>query len=74
MRCSACLLSLGAGQFLTLLGPSGSGKTTTPMMIAGFVEPTSGEIHRQWPFGDASGRLASVTWAWCSQAMPCFLI
>jgi putative spermidine/putrescine transport system ATP-binding protein len=29
---------------VTLLGPSGSGKTTTLMMIAGFEEPTSGEI------------------------------
>ncbi|HWB99554.1 MAG TPA: ABC transporter ATP-binding protein [Bryobacteraceae bacterium] len=37
-------LEIEAGQFLTLLGPSGSGKTTTLMMIAGFVEPTAGEI------------------------------
>ena len=33
-----------AGGFLTLLGPSGSGKTTTLRMIAGFEEPTAGEI------------------------------
>ncbi len=32
------------GEFLTLLGPSGSGKTTTLMMLAGFEEPTAGEI------------------------------
>jgi len=32
------------GRFLTLLGPSGSGKTTTLRMIAGFEEPTDGEI------------------------------
>ncbi len=32
------------GTFLTLLGPSGSGKTTTLRMIAGFEEPTEGEI------------------------------
>ncbi len=32
------------GTFLTLLGPSGSGKTTTLRMIAGFEEPTAGEI------------------------------
>jgi putative spermidine/putrescine transport system ATP-binding protein len=32
------------GEFLTLLGPSGSGKTTTLLMIAGFENPTSGEI------------------------------
>lgn len=37
-------LSVSAGEFLTLLGPSGSGKTTTLMMLAGFEEPTSGEI------------------------------
>ncbi|MFB9948672.1 ABC transporter ATP-binding protein [Rhizobium puerariae] len=38
-------LELEPGRFLTLLGASGSGKTTTLMMIAGFVEPTSGTIH-----------------------------
>jgi spermidine/putrescine ABC transporter ATP-binding subunit len=37
-------LSVGAGEFLTLLGPSGSGKTTTLMMIAGFETPTAGDI------------------------------
>jgi len=35
---------IGSGMLLTLLGPSGSGKTTTLRMIAGFEEPTSGEI------------------------------
>jgi putative spermidine/putrescine transport system ATP-binding protein len=37
-------VSLAAGDFLSFLGPSGSGKTTTLAMIAGLVEPTSGEI------------------------------
>lgn len=32
------------GKFVTLLGPSGCGKTTTLRMIAGFIEPTIGEI------------------------------
>ncbi|MCI6859488.1 MAG: ABC transporter ATP-binding protein, partial [Eubacterium sp.] len=32
------------GEFLTLLGSSGCGKTTTLRMIAGFEEPTSGNI------------------------------
>jgi putative spermidine/putrescine transport system ATP-binding protein len=32
------------GRFVTLLGPSGSGKTTVLMAIAGFVEPTAGDI------------------------------
>ena len=38
-------LSIAAGEFLTLLGPSGSGKSTLLMTIAGFVEPTAGEIY-----------------------------
>jgi putative spermidine/putrescine transport system ATP-binding protein len=37
-------LDVAAGEFLTLLGPSGSGKTTVLMAIAGFVEPTAGDI------------------------------
>ena len=36
--------SVDGGAFLTLLGPSGSGKTTTLRMIAGFEEPTEGDI------------------------------
>lgn len=38
-------LSISEGEFLTLLGPSGCGKTTTLRMIAGFEEPTEGEIY-----------------------------
>jgi len=37
-------LQVPGGEFLTLLGPSGSGKTTLLMMIAGFVQPTGGDI------------------------------
>jgi spermidine/putrescine ABC transporter ATP-binding subunit len=37
-------LSIGRGEFVTLLGPSGSGKTTTLMILAGFVEPDVGEV------------------------------
>src|SRR5687768_3613402 len=32
------------GEFFSLLGPSGCGKTTTLRMIAGFEEPTEGDI------------------------------
>jgi putative spermidine/putrescine transport system ATP-binding protein len=38
-------LSIGQGEFVTLLGPSGSGKTTCLMMLAGFETPTSGDIY-----------------------------
>ncbi|TMJ05194.1 MAG: ABC transporter ATP-binding protein [Alphaproteobacteria bacterium] len=37
-------LAVRPGELLTLLGPSGCGKTTTLRMIAGFQEPSSGEI------------------------------
>ena len=37
-------LSVEQGEFIALLGPSGCGKTTTLQMIAGFVEPTAGDI------------------------------
>ncbi|MBD1552137.1 ABC transporter ATP-binding protein [Pseudomonas typographi] len=38
-------LQIEPGEFVSFLGPSGSGKTTTLMMIAGFQQPTSGDIH-----------------------------
>ena len=37
-------LSIARGTFYSLLGPSGCGKTTTLRMIAGFEQPTEGEI------------------------------
>jgi spermidine/putrescine transport system ATP-binding protein len=37
-------LNIAAGEFLTLLGESGSGKTTLLRLIAGFEQPTTGEI------------------------------
>jgi spermidine/putrescine transport system ATP-binding protein len=37
-------LSIERGEFYSLLGPSGCGKTTTLRMIAGFEQPTEGEI------------------------------
>ena len=37
-------LSIGDGEFFSLLGPSGCGKTTTLRMIAGFEQPDEGRI------------------------------
>jgi ABC-type Fe3+/spermidine/putrescine transport system ATPase subunit len=37
-------LNIPSGQITALLGPSGCGKTTTLKMLAGLIEPTSGEI------------------------------
>jgi iron(III) transport system ATP-binding protein len=38
-------LQIEHGSLVCLLGPSGCGKTTTLRLVAGFVEPTAGEIH-----------------------------
>ena len=37
-------LDVPEGEFLVLLGPSGCGKTTTLRMIAGFIDPSEGNI------------------------------
>ncbi len=37
-------LAIEHGQLVCLLGPSGCGKTTTLRLIAGFIEPSAGEI------------------------------
>ncbi len=37
-------LSLDAGEFVSLLGPSGCGKTTLLRIIAGFEQPSAGQV------------------------------
>lgn len=41
----ALSFSVARGSFFSILGPSGCGKTTLLRMIAGFVEPDSGDLH-----------------------------
>ncbi|WP_179283357.1 ABC transporter ATP-binding protein [Bordetella genomosp. 9] len=38
-------LDIERGTFFSLLGPSGCGKTTTLRLIAGFEQPTSGDVY-----------------------------
>jgi spermidine/putrescine transport system ATP-binding protein len=38
-------LAVEEGEFFSLLGPSGSGKTTILRLIAGFTDPTSGDVY-----------------------------
>ncbi len=47
-------LTIGRGEFLTLLGPSGSGKTTFLMILSGFTGASSGTLTRD---GDDITRL-----------------
>ncbi|MEM6500448.1 MAG: ABC transporter ATP-binding protein [Cyanobacteria bacterium P01_C01_bin.89] len=37
-------LTIGQGEFFSILGPSGCGKTTTLRLIAGFETPSAGEV------------------------------
>jgi ABC-2 type transport system ATP-binding protein len=46
-------LEIGHGETVGLIGPNGAGKSTTLMVLAGIVQPTSGEV-------DVVGRVASL--------------
>ncbi len=37
-------IEVASGEFVTFLGPSGCGKTTSLRMVAGFDQPTSGDV------------------------------
>ena len=64
-------LSIGAGEFFSLLGPSGSGKTTVLRMIAGFELPT--RRHRRCSVAATSrpARRTTATSTRCSRTTPC---
>ncbi|MEC5182023.1 ABC transporter ATP-binding protein [Arthrobacter sp. CG_A4] len=49
-------LDVKQGEFFTLLGPSGCGKTTALRTLAGFIEPSAGEVYVE---GKAVTRLPS---------------
>ncbi len=52
-------LKIREGGFLALLGPSGCGKTTVLRMIAGFEQPSDGEIFLgEWRLADVNGMVA----------------
>jgi ABC-type Fe3+/spermidine/putrescine transport system ATPase subunit len=38
-------LAVERGEFFSFLGPSGCGKTTSLRLIAGFEQPTQGDVH-----------------------------
>ncbi|ESA39153.1 abc-type nitrate sulfonate bicarbonate transport atpase component [Leptolyngbya sp. Heron Island J] len=42
-------LTVGAGEFISLVGPSGCGKSTVLKLVAGLGTPTDGAIHWQCP-------------------------
>ncbi|CAD7694846.1 unnamed protein product [Ostreobium quekettii] len=50
-------LTLGRGEFVSLLGPSGCGKSTVLRLVGGLANTTSGRIERHW---DASQQPAPV--------------
>ncbi|QHQ33873.1 ABC transporter ATP-binding protein [Algicella marina] len=51
-------LSVGKGDFISLLGPSGCGKSTALRLIADLIHPTAGRIN--WTGGQGAGDLGVV--------------
>ena len=45
-------ISINRGEFVSILGPSGCGKSTLMLMMAGLLEPTSGDISFEGKFVD----------------------
>jgi ABC-type Fe3+/spermidine/putrescine transport system ATPase subunit len=48
-------LTINEGESVVLLGPSGCGKTTTLRMVAGFLDPDSGEIYLEGKLASGNG-------------------
>ena len=61
-------LSVGAGEFVSLVGPSGCGKSTLLRIVAGLRPATRRHGDGGRPRRDAS---RSPTSAWCSRRRSC---
>ena len=55
-------LTVARGEFFSLLGPSGCGKTTTLRIIAGFEQPTTGQVF-------VGGEDMAMSWAEASRSL-----
>jgi ABC-type Fe3+/spermidine/putrescine transport system ATPase subunit len=61
-------VGIATGEFVCLIGASGCGKSTLLRIIAGFEEPTTGEVRcTAGPSLDPA-----ATAAWCSRITRCF--
>ena len=67
-------LSIGRGEFLTMLGPSGSGKTTTLMMLAGFESADQRRDFSRRRADQQHAAATSANSAWCFRTTRCFRI
>ena len=61
-------LTVGAGEFVSLVGPSGCGKSTLLRIVAGLRPATAGAVTVAGRAGDAS---PSPTSAWSSRRRCC---
>ena len=66
-------LAVERGSFFSLLGPSGCGKTTSLRLIAGFEQPTAGDviIGGRTMVGVPASNARST---WFFRTIPCFHI